>query len=209
MKVLRRDKGKSTATQQLLAKKGHHGMPIPVHLSNAKALSLRTRNGDCCEVPDPKLKGTRAQERPDKSSRIQDSSEVIGYVLIKPKPPLHSVSKIMNIADALIDQIRQPHIIDGCQVCNPPLIKSSQQDGGPNSGYKRAHGQISTSESTTQVSINCLRKAHSFIKKLYGRVPKRLQPNPTISQRKILSKTATKIGNHLRTRLVFLLGKAD
>ena len=126
MKVLRRDKGKSTATQQLLAKKGHHGMPIPVHLSNAKALSLRTRNGDCCEVPDPKLKGTRAQERPDKSSRIQDSSEVIGYVLIKPKPPLHSVSKIMNIADALIDQIRQPPIIDGCQVCNPPLIKSSQ-----------------------------------------------------------------------------------
>jgi len=112
MKALKRDKGKPTATQQLLAKRGHHNLPIPMHLSNAKALSLRTRNGDYYEVPDPKLKGTRAQERPDRSSRLQDSSEVIEYDL-------------MNIADALISQIRQPPSIDGCQVCNPPLIKSS------------------------------------------------------------------------------------
>ena len=209
MKALKRDKGKPMATQQLLAKRGHHNLSIPMHLSNAKALSLRTRNGDYYEVPDPKLKGTRAQERPDRSSRLQDSSEVIEYVLIKPKLPPHSIGRIMNIADALISQIRQPPSIDGCQVCNPPLIRSSQQGGGSSSDHKGAHGRISTSESTTQVSISSPRKAHSLIKELYGKVPKRLQPNSMISQRKIISKMATEIGNHLRTRLVFLLGKAD
>ena len=79
-----------------------------MHLSNAKALSLGTWNSDHCKVPAPKLKGTKAQERANLSNRLQDSSEVIMYVLIKLKLPPYSVSRIMNIVDALISQIRQP-----------------------------------------------------------------------------------------------------
>ena len=73
-----------------------------MHLSSIKALFLGTRNSDRCEVLAPKLKGIKAQERVDRSSRLQDSNEFVGYVLIKSKLPLYSVDRIMNIVDALI-----------------------------------------------------------------------------------------------------------
>ena len=50
----------------------------------------------------PKLKGTRAQERVDRSNKLQDRSKIIGYILIEPKLFPHSMGRIMNIADALI-----------------------------------------------------------------------------------------------------------
>ena len=59
----------------------------------------------------------------------------IAVILIKSKLPTYFVSRIMNIADALISQIRQPSRIVGYQVCNPSFIKSSQQGGGPNNGH--------------------------------------------------------------------------
>ena len=88
--------------------------------------------------------------------------------MIKPKLPPYFIGRIMNIADNLINQIRQTPSISGCHACNLPLIKSSQRGGGPSNGHKGAHNQISTSESTTQISISSLRKANSLIKELYN-----------------------------------------
>ena len=117
--------------------------------------------------------------------QVQNYNEVIRYILVKAKLPPNSMGRIVHIPYPLISQVRQPPNISGCQVCNPPLIKSNQWGGGPSSGHKGAHGRISTSESTTQVSISSPRKDNSLIKELYGRVPKRLQ-------RKIKSKTPQK-----------------
>ena len=129
--------------------------------------------------------------------------------MIKPKLPPYFIGRIMNIADNLINQIRQTPSISGCHACNLPLIKSSQRGGGPSNGHKRAHNQISTSESTAQISTSSLRKANSLIKELYNRLPKWLQPNPEVSQQNIRSKTATEIGNHPRKRMVFLFDKTN
>ena len=60
MKAFKRDEGKPMATQQLLAKKDHHGLLVPMHLSSAKALSLGSQNNDSYEVLAPKLKDIRA-----------------------------------------------------------------------------------------------------------------------------------------------------
>ena len=38
MKALKRDKSKLTTTKQFLAKRSHHGLPILVHQSSAKAI---------------------------------------------------------------------------------------------------------------------------------------------------------------------------
>ena len=40
-------------------------------------------------------------------------------------------------------------------------------------------------------------------------MPKWLQPNPMVSQRKIRNETTIEISNHLLTRLVLLFGKID
>ena len=69
MKALKRDESKPIATKQFLAKRNHHDLPILVHQSSAKAFSLGTRNSDY-EAPALKLKGTRVQERLDKSGRL-------------------------------------------------------------------------------------------------------------------------------------------
>ena len=111
--------------------------------------------------------------------------------------------------NTLISKARQSLGISGCQIRNPPFIKGSQQGGGPNSANKRAYNRINTCEASAQIPACLSTKANSFIKKLNGRMPKRLQPNPAISRRKIRCKTTTEIGNNLRIRTVLLFGKAD
>ena len=111
--------------------------------------------------------------------------------------------------NTLISKVRQPLGISGCQIRNPPLIKGSHRGGCPNSASKGAHNLISTCEASAQIPVCLSTKANSFIKKLNGRMPKWLQPNPAISRRKISCKTTTEIGNNLRIRTVLLFGKAD
>ena len=40
-------------------------------------------------------------------------------------------------------------------------------------------------------------------------MPKRLQPNPAVSRRKVRYKKITKISNNLQTRMILLFGKTD
>ena len=96
------------------------------------------------------------------------------YVLIQPKLPLHSVGRIVNKVNTLINKVRQPPSIRGYQIRNPPLIKGNQRGGGPKSVSKGAHNRISTCEASAQIPICPITKANSFIKKLNGKMPKRL-----------------------------------
>ena len=109
---------------------------------------------------------------PEKSSRLQDGSEIIGYILIQPKLPFHPVGRIMNKMDALIGQIRQPPNISGCQVFDPPFIKSYQQGGGPNNGHKGTNGRVRISKPIAQIFVGRPRKTKSLVKELNGWVPK-------------------------------------
>ena len=89
-KAIKRNKRKLTAAQQLLLKRGHHGLPVPMHGSSTNTLPLWTWNSDCTEMPTLKLKGNVPQEWPNRSRGLNDGRKVIWNILI------HS-----NIADQL------------------------------------------------------------------------------------------------------------
>ena len=160
-------------------------------------------------MPSPKLKGTMSQEWPNRSGRLHNSRKIIKNILIQPKLPPHSISRIMYKPNPLIGQIRQPPSIGGCQVSNTPFIEISQRGGGPSSIYERTHGRIITCITCTQIPICSSTKTKSFVKELNSRMPKQLQSNPTKSQRKIRCKLTTEIGDNLRTRMIPFLGKAN
>ena len=113
----------------------------------------------------------------------------------------------MNKSNPFVDQIRQPPSIGGRQVCDSSLIKIGQGSGSPGGINKQTHGRIYTYMTDTQFPISSPRKSYTLIKGFNSRMANRFQTNPAKDQWKVWRKSAMKISNGLRTRLVLISGK--
>ena len=115
----------------------------------------------------------------------------------------------MNKPNSFVGQIRQPPSIGGRQVINPGLIKTSQGGGSPDSVNKKTHSRMYTCITSTQFSISSPRKSDALIKGFNSRMVNWLQADPVKSQWKVLLKSATKISNGLRTRLILFFSETE
>ena len=113
----------------------------------------------------------------------------------------------MNKSNPFVGQIRQSPCIGGRQVSNSGLIKTGQGSGSPGSINEQTHGRIYTCITGTQFSISSPRKSYTLIKGFNSRMVNWLQADPVKSQWKVLLKSATKISNGMRTRLILFFSE--